>query len=213
MGLWQANGLTNRHKAIKLHARRSALRACLGGSRRCPPPPHPAMIHLRALEPDDLEFLFELENDPRIWAVSDTLAPVSRHALRDYLRHASADFFETRQLRLVICAGPDRRPVGTLDLFQFEPLHQRAGVGITVLAAERRRGYARAALALLLPYARHTLRLHQLYCTVAAGNQASLGLFRAAGFRRIGVRRQWLRGPEDGQWLDAVELQCLLWPV
>lgn len=165
---------------------------------------------LRALEPDDLEFLFALENDPAIWAVSDTLAPVSRHALREYLRHAGADFHETRQLRLVICAEPDKRPVGTLDLFQFEPLHQRAGVGITILAVERRRGYARAALAALLPYARQTLRLHQLFCTVAAGNRASLALFRAAGFRRVGVRRQWLRGPAAGQWLDAVELQCLL---
>ena len=165
---------------------------------------------LRALEDTDLEFLYALENDPDIWAVSDTLAPVSRHALREYLRHATADFFETRQLRLIMCAEPDRRPVGTLDLFQFEPLHQRAGVGITVLAAERRRGFARAALAQLLPYARHTLRLHQLYCTVAAPNRASLALFRAAGFRRVGLRQQWLRGPVAGQWLDAVELQCLL---
>lgn len=165
---------------------------------------------LRALEPDDLEFLFALENEPAIWAVSDTLAPVSRHALREYLRHAGADFYETRQLRLIIGAAPDGRAVGTLDLFQFEPLHQRAGVGITILAAERRRGHARAALAALLPYARQTLRLHQLFCTVAAGNKASLALFRAAGFRRVGVRRQWLRGPDAGQWLDAVELQCLL---
>ena len=166
---------------------------------------------LRALEDTDLDFLYALENDPAIWAVSDTLAPVSRHALREYLKQqAGADFYETRQLRLVICAAPDGRPVGALDLFQFEPLHQRAGVGITILAGERRRGYAQAALAQLLSYARRPLRLHQLFCTVGADNRASLALFRAAGFRRVGVRRQWLCGPEAGQWLDAVELQCLL---
>ena len=168
------------------------------------------MIFLRALEDSDLDFLFALENDPAIWAVSDTLAPVSHHALRQYLLHATADFYETRQLRLIICAADNGRPVGTLDLFQFEPLHQRAGVGITIVAAERRRGYARAALAKLLPYARLTLRLHQLFCTIAADNRASLALFRAAGFRRVGIRHQWLRGAEAGQWLDAVELQCLL---
>ena len=168
------------------------------------------MITLRALEDSDLAFLYALENDPAIWAVSDTLAPVSRYALREYLRHAAADFYETRQLRLVICADAEKRPVGTLDLFGLEPLHQRAGVGITILAAERRQGYAQAALALLLPYARRTLRLHQLFCTVGADNRASLALFRAVGFRRVGLRRQWLRGPEPGQWLDVVELQCLL---
>jgi diamine N-acetyltransferase len=168
------------------------------------------MISLRALEDSDLDFLFALENDPTIWAVSDTLAPVSRYALREYLRHATADFYETRQLRLVICIGEEKRPVGTLDLFQFEPLHQRAGVGITILATERRRGYAREALQQLLPYARQTLRLHQLFCTVGANNGASLALFRSVGFRRVGVRLQWLRGSVADEWLDAVELQCLL---
>jgi len=165
-------------------------------------------VFLRALDDSDLEFLYALENDPAIWGVSDTLAPVSRHALKQYLAHAGADFFEVRQLRLVICATADSRPVGTLDLFGFEPLHQRAGVGITVLASARRHGFARAALALLLPYARQTLRLHQLFCTVAADNTASLRLFRQAGFQRVGVRREWLR--QENFWQDAVELQCLL---
>ena len=160
---------------------------------------------LRALEPDDLDFLFALENDPDLWAVSDTLAPVSRHALREYLAHAGADFYEVRQLRLVICEADEA--VGTLDIFDFNPLHQRAGVGITLKKDFRGRGLARQALALLLPYARHTLRLHQLYATVGADNLPSLKLFEAAGFRQVGVRQGWLRGPAAGQWHDAVEWQ------
>ncbi len=163
---------------------------------------------LRALEPDDLDFLFELENDPDIWAVSDTLAPVSRHALREYLAHAAADFYEVRQLRLVICEAAEA--VGTLDIFDFNPLHQRAGVGITLKKKFRGRGLARTALALLLPYARHTLRLHQLYATVAADNAPSLKLFAAAGFRQVGIRHDWLRGTEAQPWRDAVEFQLLL---
>ena len=171
-------------------------------------------LSLRALEPDDLDFLFDLENDPEIWGVSDTLAPVSRHALREYLANATADFFEVRQLRLVICApaetGGEAPAIGTLDVFQFDPLHQRAGVGITLQKKYRGRGYAAQALALLLPYARHTLRLHQLYATVAATNGPSVRLFKTAGFRRVGTRREWLRGLVPGQWLDAIEFQLLL---
>ncbi|MCB2376142.1 GNAT family N-acetyltransferase [Hymenobacter sp. BT635] len=163
-------------------------------------------IRLRALEETDLDFLYALENDPSIWGVSDTLAPISRFALRQYLQHAGADFFEVRQLRLVVCANEE--PVGTLDLFNFEPLHQRAGVGITIQANARRQGYAQEVLVLLLEYARHTLRLHQLYCTVAADNKASLRLFRRAGFRRVGVRKEWLR--KDFSWQDAIELQYIL---
>lgn len=166
------------------------------------------MISLRALEPDDLEFIYELENDPSIWGVSDTLAPVSRHALREYLEHATADFYVVRQLRLVITTEISGPAVGVVDLFDYDPLHQRAGVGITIRASERRHGYARQALELLKNHARDVLRLHQIYATVGADNVASLKLFRAVGFRRVGTRQGWLRTAHG--WTDAVEWQCLL---
>ena len=165
---------------------------------------------LRALEPDDLDFLFQLENDPDLWAASDVLpAPVSRHALREYLRHAAATLAEVGQMRLVISRG-DGQPVGTLDLFDYSALHQRAGVGITVLRQARRQGYAQAALAQLLPYARQALHLHQLYCTIAADNRASISLFKNAGFRRIGVRHDWIRATTSSGWKNAVEMQIIL---
>jgi diamine N-acetyltransferase len=165
-------------------------------------------MHLRALEPDDLEFLYALENDPDIWGVSDTLVPVSRHALREYLEHARADFYVVRQLRLVITTEIGSPAVGVVDLFGLDPLHQRAGVGITILAGARRQGHARQALEHLKKYAREVLRLHQIYATVGSDNRASLKLFRAAGFRRVGLRQDWLRTAQG--WADAVEWQCVL---
>ena len=165
---------------------------------------------LRALEPDDLEFLFALENDPDLWAVSDVLpAPISRHALREYLRYSAASLAEAGQMRLII-SSEDGRAVGTLDLYDYSALHQRAGVGITVLKSERRRGYAQAALAQLLPYAREALRLHQLYCTIVVGNDPSIKLFKKSGFRKIGVRRDWLRNNTPNGWINTVEMQFIL---
>ncbi len=165
-------------------------------------------MHLRALEPDDLEFLYALENDSDIWGVSDTLVPVSRHALREYLEHASADFYVVRQLRLVITTEIGSPAMGVVDLFDFDPLHLRACVGITILAAMRRYGYARQALELLKNHAITVLRLHQLYATVGVDNLPSLKLFAAAGFRQVGTRQAWLRTATG--WQDAVEWQCLL---
>ncbi|MVN78236.1 GNAT family N-acetyltransferase [Hymenobacter sp. HMF4947] len=168
------------------------------------------MVTLRALEPDDLDFLFALENDPDLWAVSDVLpAPISRQALREYLRHATASLAEAGQMRLIISAE-NSQAVGTLDLYDYSALHQRAGVGITVLQSARRRGYAAAALAQLLPYAGQALQLHQLYCTIAASNEPSLRLFRKAGFRQVGVRHDWLRIPIPPGWINAVEMQLIL---
>ena len=167
------------------------------------------MIRLRAPEPDDLDFLYELENDPEQWAVSDVLpAPVSRHMLREYLRHTHASLAEAGQLRLMLEA--EGQPVGTLDLYDYSALHQRAGVGIAVRPAARRLGYAEQALCALLPYARQHLRLHQLYCTVSASNEASIKLFAKIGFFQVGVRRDWLRAGTGEGWQDAVEMQLLL---
>lgn len=165
---------------------------------------------LRALEPDDLEFLFALENDPDLWAASDVLpAPISRHALREYLRHSAASLAEAGQMRLII-SSDDGRAVGTLDLYEYSALHQRAGVGITVLKSERRQGYAHRALAELLPYAHEALRLHQLYCTIAEDNEASISLFASIGFRQVGVRHDWLRITTPNGWVNAAEMQLIL---
>ncbi|WP_317172720.1 GNAT family N-acetyltransferase [Hymenobacter polaris] len=165
---------------------------------------------LRAPEPDDLEFLFQLENDPDLWAHADVLpAPVSRHALREYLRHATASLADAGQLRLII-SNEAQEPVGTLDLYDYSARHQRAGVGIAVLPQERRRGRAAAALRALLPYARQQLLLHQLYCTVAASNEASIKLFREIGFFQVGIRRDWLRTARPLGWENAVEMQLIL---
>ncbi|MGI4834088.1 MAG: GNAT family N-acetyltransferase [Janthinobacterium lividum] len=167
-------------------------------------------MQLRALEPDDLEFLFQLENDPDLWAHSDVLpGPVSRHALREYLRHAAASLAEAGQLRLII-SDEASQPAGTLDLYDYSARHQRAGVGIAVLPGARRRGLAAAALQALLPYARQHLQLHQLYCTVASSNEASIKLFTKIGFFQVGMRRDWLRAPSPLGWENAVELQLIL---
>ncbi|WP_375435567.1 GNAT family N-acetyltransferase [uncultured Hymenobacter sp.] len=169
---------------------------------------HDNLIFLRALEAEDLDFLYTLENDSSLWPVSDAVTPISRYTLQKYLDNAGADFQEVRQLRLAICVVADERAVGTVDLFDFEPRHQRAGVGIAVLQNERGRGYAQAALNLLKTYARHTLHLHQLFCTIGARNSISQKLFERAGFQFVGVRKDWLRTAEG--WQNVVEYQCLL---
>jgi diamine N-acetyltransferase len=167
-----------------------------------------SLVSLRALEAEDLDFLYLLENDAALWNVSDSLVPMSRYSLRQYLDHASASLQEVRQLRLVICAADDGRAVGTLDLFDYDARHARAGVGIAILRGERQRGFARASLSVLATYAHQTLLLHQLYCTVGADNAASHKLFQAAGFMLVGTRKDWLQTTYG--WQNAVEYQLLL---
>ena len=162
---------------------------------------------LRALEPTDLEFLYSLENDTSVWHVGNTLTPYSRFVLEQYLENAALDIYTIKQLRLVIC-NHNQEAIGAIDLFDFDPLHRRAGIGIVVSALHRGKGHAGEALDLLLKYCQHTLQLHQVYCSVTSSNHSSIKLFEEAGFEEVGVRKEWLRN-SDGSWDDVVELQRL----
>lgn len=163
-------------------------------------------VCLRALEPGDVELLYRWENDPAVWEVSETLAPYSRDVLRRFIENQQYDIYRTRQLRLVICRREDETPVGLADLFDFDPHNLRAGVGIIIYSeGDRRRGYASEALVLLENYARESLGLRQLHCSVHADNPASIALFRSRGFEESGVRRDWSRSAEG--WRDEVFFQ------
>ncbi len=166
-------------------------------------------IYLRALEPDDLDFLYSLENDTEIWQVSNTTTPYAKHVLQQYLEHAAADIFSVKQLRLIINTH-QHQAVGAIDLFDFEPLHQRAGVGIVIAPPFRQQHYATEALHLIIKYCREQLLLHQVFCSVSSTNLSSLRLFEKAGFSLIGTRRQWLRTTTG--WLDIIEFQKILTP-
>jgi diamine N-acetyltransferase len=149
-------------------------------------------IQLRALEPEDLELLYQWENDTDIWNISETLSPVSRFILKRYLENAHKDIFETKQLRLIIQLTEKTQPVGTIDLFDFDHFHKRAAIGILIgEKSERRQGYASEALEILKNYCFKVLKIHQLYCSIAIDNTSSLDLFKKAGFVVTGTRKDW----------------------
>lgn len=139
------------------------------------------MITLRALEPEDLELLYSIENDRRLWDVSNTTAPYSRHTLRKYIAEEQT-LASCGQLRQVICTGPDSRAIGLIDLFNYEPRHRRAETAIALLEAYRGKGYASAALRQLCDEAHSLHHLHILYAVVSESNPASQRLYANAGF-------------------------------
>jgi len=165
-------------------------------------------IVLRAPEPADIDLLYEWENNTLFWKVSGTLAPFSRHVLEHYILSASQDIHSARQVRFMIGLTSKEKTIGCIDLFDYDPLHRRAGVGILIAdQTEQRNGYASSALELLIDYAFGNLKLNQLYCNVAEGNLASLNLFHKFGFQNSGVKKQWIN--EGNSWKDELFLQLL----
>jgi diamine N-acetyltransferase len=167
-------------------------------------------IQLRALEPGDLDFMYLIENDPMTWRVGNTLIPYSRHQLEQYILSAQHDLYSEKQLRLMIdlfIPGNEKKTIGMIDLYDFEPRHERAGVGIFVLPEEREKGYALEVVQVLIRYCFETLKLHNIHCNITSDNTASIRLFEKAGFTQCGLKKEWRH--VDNYWMDELIFQLI----
>lgn len=162
-------------------------------------------IYLRALEPKDLDFLYELENDTSIWEISGTTTPYSRNVLQLYLDNAHRDIYEVKQLRLCIC-DLEGLVIGLVDLFDFDPKNLRAGIGIVIKDANNRnKGVGAEAINLLRDYSFSVLNLRQLFANVSEDNEASIHVFEKLGFNRVGVKKDWIFS--DGVYKNEILFQ------
>ena len=151
-------------------------------------------IRLRAVEPEDLEHLYEWENNSQYWIISNTVSPFSKYTLKRYIENSHKNIYETGQLRLMIDHIKTKTTIGTIDIFDFDPFHKRAGLGILIADEKyRRKGYASMALKCLIDYCFETLLLHQLYCNILDNNCESIDLFVKLGFKEIGIKKDWIK--------------------
>ena len=163
--------------------------------------------NLRALEPEDLEFLYQIENDESFWEISHTQKPFSRYMLQQYLESAHLDIYETKQLRFIIEETATKKQVGMIDLFDYNPQHKRAGVGILIHPDFQKKGFASEALSLLINYSFSHLQLHQLYANITSDNMQSISLFKKHNFFQVGIKKDWILS--KGKFKDEVLFQLI----
>ena len=164
-------------------------------------------IKLRAMEPEDLDLLYRIENDPVLWNVGTTNVPYSRYVLHDYIANASGDIYTDRQVRLII-ENRVGETVGTIDITNFDAKNMRAEVGIVIVCDYRRQGNALSALRQIADYALRVLHLHQLYAIISSDNEAALQLFQKAGYKEALQLNDWLYDGKNYQ--SAVLMQIFL---
>ncbi len=164
-------------------------------------------VNLRAVEPEDLDMLYRIENDFELWGVGATNVPYSRFALQEYIASNTSDIYADRQLRTMIC-NDDAEVVGIIDLMNFNPQHLRAEVGIVIQQQYRGRGYGFVAMKKLVEYTHKVLHLHQLYAIISTDNTNCIKLFERAGFNQGAELKEWLY---DGvAYHDAIVMQTFL---
>ena len=166
------------------------------------------IIKLRKLEPSDLPYLYQWENDASAWADGANHNPLSQQDLRDYIASTTGDIYKDGQLRLIIESWSDLeavlqqsgltakrsyseavlvRPgsgltIGCIDLFDFDPRNGRAAIGMYIAPEYRGKGVGHQALEQLEAYAFGFLHLRVLYAVIATSNVPCSALYRAAGY-------------------------------
>ena len=164
-------------------------------------------ILLRALELEDLDFLYQIENDDRLWELGVSNVPYSRRVLLDYISNASADIYVDNQVRLIV-ENSRNEQVGIVDLTDFDPRHRRAELGIVIKKEFQGKGYAKGSVVRLLQYAQNILHLQQIYAIVGVRNQKAAKMLQSVGFEGDNVLKQWLCC-QDG-YEDAIFFQYFL---
>ncbi|MFA7492850.1 MAG: GNAT family N-acetyltransferase [Proteiniphilum sp.] len=154
-------------------------------------------LRLRAPEPEDLDLLYNWENDTAIWQNGASIVPFSRYSIEQYLIDYKHDIYADKQLRLMVTLKETGECIGTVDLYDFDPFHRRAGVGILIDHAHRHKGYALQSLSLLDDYVFQFLNLRQLYVVIPEKNNNSIRLFTKAGYRQTGLLEEWLASGES----------------
>ena len=158
------------------------------------------MIRLRKLEPSDLPFLYQWENDSSAWADSDTHNPLSRQDLRAYIESTTGDIYKDGQLRLMICEDnpsmDGTQPqasttLGCIDLFDFDARNGKAAIGLYVAPDARGRGVGHEAVRQMLRYVFDFLHLRMVYAIVGTHNTPSMSVYKDLGFAPSTVLKAW----------------------
>ena len=147
-------------------------------------------IKLRALEPEDIDILFSVENDSSLWKYSNRNEPNSKYTLKKYIKIQNQDISESRQKRFVL-SNNEKNVLGFIDLFDFEPYHRRAGIGLVILSNYRNKGLGYKGLQLLENHSKLYYNLHLLYANVASENKLSNLLFKKMKYNLVGVKKKW----------------------
>ena len=162
---------------------------------------------LRALEPDDLDILYDTENDKSLWKYSNTSSPFSKHSLKKFIENSHLDIIEHKQVRLVL-SDKTNLPFGSIDLFKYDMINKRAGVGVIIFEKYRSRGFGSISLDLIENYVKKYIPIHQLYANISSENTESIKLFEKHNYLKVGNKKDWIY--YNNKYFDELLYQKIL---
>ena len=159
---------------------------------------HGERVVLRPLRVDDAPRLAELADDPEVarWWPSLTEADLVEQA-------------EGRDDSTGLAVLHDGELIGLAQYSEeLEPDYRHAGIDIFLGAPYQDLGLGADTVRTLAGHLLRDRGHHRLTIDPAAHNARAIRCYEKVGFRRVGVMRQYERGP-DGTWHDGLLLDLL----
>jgi aminoglycoside 6'-N-acetyltransferase len=91
---------------------------------------------------------------------------------------------------------------------ELDPDYRHAGIDIFLAEAYQDRGYGSEAIRVLARHLFDEGGHHRLTIDPALANKRAIRAYERVGFRRVGVMREYERGP-DGSWHDGLLMDLL----
>jgi aminoglycoside 6'-N-acetyltransferase len=153
-------------------------------------------VLLRRGRPEDTDRLFQIRNEPEVirWWGSDDIEEISEQ------------FIEADEGLVIEAYG---EVVGAIQYYEEDdPMYRHAGIDIFLTASRHGQGLGTEAIRLLARHLFEERGHHRLTIDPAADNAAAIRAYEKVGFRRVGIMRNYERGP-DGAWHDGLLMDML----
>jgi aminoglycoside 6'-N-acetyltransferase len=153
-------------------------------------------VLLRRGRPEDTDRLFQIRNEPEVirWWGSDEIEEISEQ------------FIEADEGFVIEADG---EVIGAIQYHEEDdPMYRHAGIDIFLTASRHGQGLGTEAIRLLARHLFEERGHHRLTIDPAADNAAAIRAYEKVGFRRVGIMRNYERGP-DGVWHDGLLMDML----
>jgi aminoglycoside 6'-N-acetyltransferase len=153
-------------------------------------------VLLRRGRPEDAEGLFQIRNEPEVvrWWGSDEIEEICDQ------------FIEVDEGFVIEAYG---EVVGAIQYHEEDdPMYRHAGIDIFLTASRHGQGLGTEAIRLLARHLFEERGHHRLTIDPAADNAAAIRAYEKVGFCRVGIMRNYERGP-DGVWHDGLLMDMI----
>jgi RimJ/RimL family protein N-acetyltransferase len=167
------------------------------------------LVHLRRIEPEDLEDVMKNWNNLEMRQYLADAIPMSRAKEVEILeRMSKSDPWKDGDMSLAIEERTSGEFLGSIGLHSISKQNRNAELGVVILDPKNfGKGFGTDAIRVMLWVAFNILGLESVYLSTFSMNERGQRAFKSAGFKEAGIRRRAIF--TMGEFRDIIMMDIL----